>query len=259
MDNFKNKVIIITGATSGIGEETVKKFAQLGAKVVLVARRKDRLKIVEDQINESGGECFFVKTDVSKKMEVEKLIDKVVEKWGRIDIYVSNAGQYVQGSIIDIDVDEFSLSFDNNFYPSVYATQKLIPIMTNQKSGLIVFINTLDAKKGIIGDAAYVCAKSALKGFADVLRQEVKELGIRIITVFPGRVDTPMVEDIKVPWYSPKIAPSKVTKAVIRGIKRNKLTVTTPVIFSPIGILNELFPGFMDWLFKKLKLEGVKQ
>ena len=127
--------------------------------------------------------------------------------------------------------------------------------MSKQKSGQIVFINTLDTKKGIIGDAAYVAAKSALDGFGDVLRKEVKDLGIKVLTVYPGRIDTPMIQDIKV---SRKLSPEKVVNGIIKGINRNKATVVVPVTSSLLGVLNELFPKRMDWFFNNFHLEGKK-
>lgn len=255
---FKNKVIIITGASSGIGEVAAIKLSELGAKVVLAARNETKLTKITNSIVANGKEALSIKTDVSNKYDVENLINKTIEMWGRIDIYISNAGQYIQGQINEIDVEDFQHSFDINFFGSLYAVKKLIPIMTNQKSGHIVFINSLDAKKGIKGDGAYVAAKCALDGFGDVLRQEVKSNGIKVMTVYPGRVDTPMVEDIKVPKISDKISPDKVVKAILNGIQKNKVIVVVPRILYPLGAFNNLFPKLLDWLYYKFKLEGEK-
>jgi len=255
---FKNKVIIITGASSGIGETAAFKFSELGAKVVLAARNDKKLSEIENRIISKGYEAISIKTDVSKKMDVENLISKTIKKWGRIDIYISNAGQYIQGQINEIEIEDFQNSFAVNFYSSFFAVQKLIPQMTDQKSGHIVFINSLDAKKPIIGDGAYVAAKYALDGFSDVLRQELKQSGIKILTVYPGRVDTPMVEEIKVPKISAKISPVKVVKAIINGIQKNKAIVVVPRILFPLGAFNNLFPKMMDWLYCKFKIEGEK-
>ena len=256
---YQNKVIIITGASSGIGETAAIKFSKLGAKIVLAARNADKLIEIQNRILSDEQEAFSVKTDVSSKHDVENLINKTIEKWGRIDIYISNAGQYIQGQINEIDSRDFQNSFDVNFYGSLYAVKKLIPIMSSQKSGHIVFINSLDAKKPIVGDGAYVAAKCALDGFGEVLRQEVKKKGIKVLTVYPGRVDTPMVENIKVPKISEKISPDQVVKAMIKGIQKNKVIVVVPRILFPLGAFNNLFPKLMDWLYFKFKLEGEKR
>ena len=258
MKKIDDKVVIITGASSGIGEMTAIKLSQLGAKVVLAARNEDKLNEIKQQIIAFGSQAISIKTDVSIETDIKKLINKTMDKWGRIDILISNAGQYIQGPINEIGEMEFKNSFAVNFYPSVFAVKSLIPIMSKQKSGQIVFINTLDTKKGIIGDAAYVAAKSALDGFGDVLRQEVKDIGIKVLTVYPGRIDTPMIQDIKVPWISRKLSPEKVVNGIIKGINRNKATVVVPVTSSLLGVLNELFPKRMDWFFNNFHLEGKK-
>jgi len=255
---FKNKVIIVTGATSGIGENLALRFSYLGAKVVLAARNKARLTALKNHINSIGKEAIAVKTDISIEKEVINLINRTQDKWERIDFLISNAGQYIQGYMDDINAEAFRESFEVNFYGSLYAVKHIIPIMFHQKSGHIVFINTLDSKKGIVGDGPYVAAKSALNGFADVLRQEVKETGIKVLTVYPGRVDTPMIQDIHVPWISPKMSVEKVVNAVIKGILKNKPIVVIPKSLYFLGALNNIFPRVMDWIYKKFRLEGNK-
>lgn len=256
---FKDKVIIVTGASSGIGEAAAVELVQLGAKVVLAARNEKKLIELEKRIESSGYEAYSIKTDVSIEKDVIYLIDKTMEKWGRIDIFLSNAGLYVQESIMDTNEEDFKRSFAVNFYGSYYAVKKVIPIMLKQKSGHIVFVNSLDVKKGIIGDGPYVTAKSALHGFADVLRQEVKKKGIKVSTVYPGRVDTPMIEELEVPWISPKITAEKVVKSMINGIRKNKASVVVPKVYYMLGALNDLIPGIMDWSYRLFKLEGRKK
>ena len=123
--------------------------------------------------------------------------------------------------------------------------------------GHIVIVNSLDAKKGIIGDSPYVAAKSALDGFGDVLRQELKGSGIRITSIYPARVDTAMIEKIRVPWISPKISPFKVAKAIVKGIKKNNAIVIIPSSNFLLGSLNNLVPRFLDWIYEKFGIEGV--
>ena len=258
MREINDKIAIITGASSGIGEATAKRLSHFGAKVVLAARTENKLRAIGNQITKSSGECLVIKTDVSIKKDIEKLINKTLDKFGKIDIFISNAGLYIQGNVIDIGENEFQQSFSVNFYPSIYAVEKLIPIMLKNKSGNIVFVNSLDAKKGIVGDAAYVSAKSALSGYGDVLRQELKEFGINVLSVYPGRIDTPMIHNLKVPSISPKYSPDLVAKGIIKGIRRNKAKIVVPMSNALIGLLNELSPRMMDWLYRALRLEGEK-
>jgi len=259
MKYFRDKVIIVTGASSGIGEVAAIRLSELGAKVVLAARSEHKLAELQDRIESSGNEAISVKTDISVESDVTNLVDKTFEKWGRIDILISNAGQYVKGSLSNINISDFQNSFDVNFYGSIYSVKRVLPVMLSQKSGHIVFVNSLDSKKGIIGDGPYVAAKCALHGFGDVLRQEVKELGIRVSTVYPGRVDTPMIEDLKVPLVSAKITSDKVVKSMIKGIRKNKAIIVVPKMFFLLGTLNEFAPKIMDWFYKRFKLEGEKK
>jgi short-subunit dehydrogenase len=256
---FKDKVIIVTGASSGIGEVTAISLAQLGAKVVLAARNENKLIELVKKIESKGDKAISIKTDISREKDVINLINTTISKWDRIDILISNAGQYIQGLVTDINELDFQNSFSVNFYSSLFLVKHTVPLMSVRKSGHIVFINSLDAKKGIVGDGPYVVAKCALNGFGDILRQEVKKDGIKVLTVYPGRVDTPMIQELKVPWISAKISAEKVVKDMIKGIRKNKAIVVVPQIFFLLGALNHLVPKIMDWFYQKFKLEGEKK
>lgn len=255
---FKEKVVIITGASSGIGKLTALALSQMGARVALAARSELKLEEIKSQILSEGNQAISLKVDVSKFEDNERLINFVLDEWGRIDIFIANAGQYIQKYITDCDIEDIQNSMDVNFYGAVHGIKTVLPVMQNQKSGNIVLVNSLDAKKGIVGDGPYVAAKSALSGFAEVLRQEVKIFGITVTLVYPGRVDTPMIEDIKVPWISPKIPAQKVVKAILKGIIKNIPVVIVPKTYYFLGALNNIFPSMMDWLYGKFKLEGER-
>jgi len=255
---FTNKVVVITGASSGIGKELAMSLSNLGGKLVLAARNEVNLADVKREIEANGNEAIAVKTDIAVEQDVINLVNTTLDTWGKIDIFIANAAQYIQRPLKDIVIEEFRDSFEVNFFGSLYAVKQILPIMIKQYAGHIVFINSLDAKKGIVGDAPYVAAKSALDGLADVLRQEVKESGIKITTVYPGRVDTPMIQDIEVPRISAKISSKKVADAVITGIYKNKPIIVVPKMCYVFGALNNLSPRLMDWFYKMFRLEGRK-
>lgn len=253
---FQDKVIIITGASSGIGKTAALYLAQFNAKLVLAARRPEKLDLVNQEIQAQGGQALAIPTDIASDEDVLKLVHETIAKWGRIDIVIANAGQYLQGKFAEINLESFKQSMAVNFFGTIQVIKSVLPEMYRAGRGHIVIINSLDAKKGIIGDGPYVSAKSALDGFGDVLRQELRETGIKVTSIYPGRVDTPMIQHIKVPWLSPKISPEKVVRAMIRGIKRNKAIVIVPSMYFLLGALNNLVPRLVDWFYKIFKIEG---
>jgi len=255
---FQNKVILITGASGGIGRATAIIFAKLNAKVILASRNEEKLESLRQEIESNGGQALIIKTDVSSFEDTQRMVMATISKWGKIDILIANAGVYVQDVSHEINIKSFGESFSTNFFGVLHAIKSVLPEMKRQGKGHIVIVNSLDAKKGIIGDSPYVAAKSALDGFGDVLRQELKGSGINVTSIYPARVDTPMIENIKVPWISPKISPLKVVKAIANGIKRNKAIVIVPSVFFLIGSLNNIFPRLLDWFYLKFKIEGDK-
>jgi NADP-dependent 3-hydroxy acid dehydrogenase YdfG len=255
---FEDKVVIITGASSGIGRAAALIFAQLNAKVVLAARNEEKLESVKEEIRLQGGQALIVKTDISSFTDTKRMVKETILKWGKIDILIANAGKYIQDVSQEIDIQSFEQSLALNFMGTLNTIKSVLPEMRCKEKGHVVIVNSLDAKKGIIGDGPYVAAKAALDGFADVLRQELKVKGINVTSIYPSRVDTPMLKDIIVPWISPKISPGKVVKAMIKGIKRNKAIVIVPAAYFLLGPLNNIFPRLADWAYRILKIEGEK-
>ncbi|MBD3385097.1 SDR family NAD(P)-dependent oxidoreductase [candidate division KSB1 bacterium] len=254
--SFADKVVVICGASSGIGRETALLFAEDGARLVLSSRREEKLQAVAQEVRERGVECRTIPCDIEEFQQIENLVEKTLETWGQIDVLVITAGQYIRGRIVETDISHFKDAMRANFFGVVELIRAVLPHMVQRKSGYIGVINTLDAKKGLLLDAPYVSAKSALDGFCGVLRQELHATGVGITSVFPGRIDTPMIEHIKVPAVSAKLPPQRVAKALLRGIRRNKAEVVVPWLFGPLGALNEIAPKWMDWLFRVFKLEG---
>lgn len=253
---FSNKVAIVTGASSGIGRATALALAGRGAAVVLAARRGDALREFAEEIKHQGGEALAVPTDVAVKEQVEQLVRTVLERWGRVDILVANAGEYVRGRIVDLDLADIQHSFDVNFFGSVYCIKAVLPPMLAQKSGTIVAVTSMDGKIGLPLDAPYVSAKFALTGFFEVLRQELHGSGISVVNVLPGRVDTPFVSHLEFPWISAKISPEKVAQAVLDGIRRKKPIVITPPQAKLLYYVNVFAPSLSDSLSRYFRLEG---
>ncbi len=257
-DYFRDKVVVITGASSGIGRAAALAFARRGARVVLAARNEEKLESLKEEILGQGGRALAIKTDVGSFAETQGMARETLLEWGRIDIAIANAGQYIQDESCGIDLQAYERSLALNFMGTLHTVKSVLPEMLRLGKGHIVIVNSLDAKKGIVGDGPYVAAKAALDGFADVLRQELKGKEIRVTSIYPGRVDTPMLKDLQVPWISPKMPPGKVAQAIIKGIKRNRAAVAVPPVFFLLGPLNEMFPRLADRAFRFLKIEGKK-
>jgi short-subunit dehydrogenase len=157
---------------------------------------------------------------------------------------------------MELSQADFERSMAINFYGALHGILTVLPHMLTRKSGHIVLVSSLDGKKGMPHDAPYVAAKFALTGFGEVIRQELATTGIHVTTIFPGRIDTPMIENLKVPWISPKFSAELVARAIIRGIRRRKAEVIVPGIYAPLAVINALAPRFMDWFVRVFHLEG---
>ncbi len=257
-DYFRDKVVVITGASSGIGRAAALAFARCGARVVLAARNEERLASLNEEILGQGGQALMIRADVCSLSDMQRMAEETISQWGKIDIVIANAGQYIQDESGKIDLQAYERSLALNFMGTLHAVKSVLPEMLRLGKGHIVIVNSLDAKKGIVGDGPYVAAKAALDGLGDVLRQELKPKGIHITSIYPGRVDTPMLKNLKVPWISPKMSPEKVVQAMIRGVKRKKAVVVVPAAFSLLAPLNNMFPRLADRAFRFLKIEGEK-
>ncbi len=255
---FQDKVVIITGASSGIGRAAALFFAQLRAKVVLASRNIDKLKSLQEEIGARGGQALALQTDIRSPADTQRLADETMRKWGKIDILIANAGEYVRDFSGDVDMPAIERSLSLNFLGTLRAIKGVLPEMRRAGKGHLVIVNSLDAKKGIVNDGPYVAAKAALDGFGDVLRQELRSEGIRVTSIYPARVDTPMLKYVAVPWISPKIAPEKVVKAMARGIRRNRAVVIVPAVFFLLGPMNSMFPRLADRVYRVLKIAGKK-
>jgi len=256
---FQNKVVVVTGASSGIGRATAIEMARHGASLVLAARRKSALENVAAEIKAFGQDVLVMPTDVVDQEQVENTIAKTIAQWGHIDIFIANAGEYVRGEVTNLTKSDFERSLAVNFYGALYGVLAVLPHMIKRKKGHIVLVSSLDAKKAIPVDGPYVAAKCAITGFFEVLRQELKPDNVHVTTIYPGRIDTPLIENLKMPWISPKIPAAKVARAIVRGIRKHKIEVVVPGILVIYGFLNTLSPRFMDWIVRVFHLEGWQE
>jgi NAD(P)-dependent dehydrogenase (short-subunit alcohol dehydrogenase family) len=253
---FWKKVAIVTGASSGIGRCTALELAKRGAFVALASRNEAALVQVADEIKRQGQNAIILPTDVTQRRQVERMVQGVLAQWGRIDILVSNAGEYIRVPILDLEPSDIQRSFDVNFFGGIHCIKAVLPSMLEQNAGHIVCVTSMDGKIGLPPDAPYVSAKFALTGFCEVLRQEVREHGISVTNVLPGRVDTPMIEQLQFLWISPKISAEKVALSIMDAIRKRKTMVILPFGARLLYYIDIFWPRLSDWLIRYLRLEG---
>jgi NAD(P)-dependent dehydrogenase (short-subunit alcohol dehydrogenase family) len=253
---FQDKVAIVTGASSGIGRATVLALARRGAHIALAARRVNLLEEVAAEAQAYGGQALVLPTDISDPVQVSKMVEAALERFGRVDILVANAGVYVRSPLEELTTEKIQYAMAVNFYGGVYAILSVLPHMRSQGSGHIVVVTSVDGKKGLPLDAPYASAKFALTGFAEVLRQELHGSGIYVCTILPGRVDTGMIEDLRVPWISAKIPAEMVANAIVGAILKHKAEAIIPFQASLLVYLNTFFPRLADWVVRYFHLEG---
>ena len=253
---FLKKVAIVTGASSGIGRCTALELAKRGAFVALASRNEDALVELADEIKRLGQNPIVLPTDVTQRDQVDRMVQEVLFQWGRIDILVSNAGEYIRVPILNLDPADIQRSFDVNFFGGIYCIKAVLPSMLEQNSGHIVCVTSMDGKIGLPPDAPYVSAKFALTGFCEVLRQEVRDRGISVANVLPGRVDTRMIEHLQFLWISPKISAEKVALSIVDAITKRKPVVILPFGAKLLYYINVFLPLLSDKLIRYLRLEG---
>lgn len=195
MSNIADKVVVITGASSGIGESTAKLLARHGAKVVLGARRKDRINAVVKEISAAGGKAIGFAVDVTKRAEVEALIKGAVESFGRVDVIVNNAGIMPIAPIQALKVEEWDRMIDVNIKGLLYGVAAVLPQMQKQKSGHIINIaSVIGIKVFAPGGTVYGATKSAVRVLTEGLRVELHSQNIRCTMISPGAIATELPE-----------------------------------------------------------------
>lgn len=196
MQNIEGKVVVITGASSGLGAATARRLASEGAKVVLGARRTDRLEALVNEIRDAGGEAIAVATDVAKRGDVKKLVDTAVENFGRIDVMLNNAGLMPLAPFERLKVDEWDRMIDVNIKGVLYGIAAALPHMQARKSGHIINVSSVYGHVIAPGAGVYCGTKFAVRAISEGLRQEVKPYNLRTTIISPGAVATELLDHI---------------------------------------------------------------
>ncbi|KAB2518485.1 MULTISPECIES: SDR family oxidoreductase [Pseudomonas] len=195
MLNIQDKVIVITGASSGIGEATARLLAERGAKVVLGARRTERLAVIAEEINSAGGHAQFRALDVTDQQDVQRFVDFAVEHYGRVDVLVNNAGVMPLSRLDALKVDEWNRMIDVNIRGVLHGIAASLPLMQRQRAGQIINIASIGAYAVSPTAAVYCATKYAVRAISEGLRQEVGG-DIRVTVIAPGVTESELAESI---------------------------------------------------------------
>jgi short-subunit dehydrogenase len=188
--DIRGKVVLITGASAGIGLETARLFAREGAKVALAARSLDRLTQLTDELRAQGADALAIKADLLDAAQVRHAVEETARQYGRIDVLINNAGQAAAGTVAHLNPADFRQILDLNVFAPLVAMQAAIPLMREHGGGIIINVSSMVSKMRIPALGAYAATKAALNMLSDTARVELAEEHIRVITVFPRMTAT---------------------------------------------------------------------
>lgn len=241
MSNIQNKVVIITGASSGIGEATAKELAFKGAKVVLAARREDRLQKLQEEIQSMGGQAVYKVTDVTSYEQMEELADYALDAFGKIDVMVNNAGIMPLSPIHEKKINEWSMMIDVNIKGVLHGIAVVLPSMRERKEGHIINVSSIAGHVLFPAGSVYCGTKFAVRAITEGLRMEEAHNNIRTTIISPGTIATELLEAISDPKLKSAIiedskigiAPANIARAIAFAIEQPAEVAINEMIVRP--------------------------
>ena len=247
--------VILTGASMGIGEAAARAFAREGARLVLVARNREKLEQVAAEVKALGGEAVCIAADLSRPEETARVVPEAVAALGGVDILVNNAGLGIAETIADTRPEDFRHLMEVNVFAPTALMQAIVPVMKAQGGGVIVNVSSVIGKIALPTAGAYCATKFALNALSDAARIELAGDGIRVATICPGRVETPFHANVRGTLRRPKAPggwpPERVADAIVAAAKN-------PPSERVLGFMNNVFVGlsrlshgFTQWVLRK--------
>ena len=257
-NRFKDKVVIVTGASSGIGEAIAREFALSGSKVVLAARSEERLSKITNELQAENRSAIYVVTDVSNVGDCKRLIDITVEKYKTIDILINNAGISMRANFNDVDLQVLHRLMNVNFWGTVYCTKYALPYLIDRK-GSLVGVSSVAGFHGLPGRTGYSASKFAMHGFLETIRIENLKNGLHVMIIAPGFTTSEirkhaLTADGTEQGESPReegkmMSPQYVAKWVLKGIRKKKRNKLLTWIGRLTALFQRIVPGFVDWSY----------
>lgn len=245
-------VIIITGASQGIGEMAARQLADRGASVVLGARNAARLQTLADEIKARGGQALAVPTDVSRRDDIDRLVEAAVAAFGRINVLVNNAGlTSPRIGVVDTTDDKLRELVDVNLLAPARCVQAVVPHMRKSGGGIIVNLGSV-AGEIATGDV-YSVTKFGIRGLSDALRRELRRDNITVVLMEPGFIRRPDRPSGRIPMPGPEF----VARAIVHAIEHPRRKIITPWPYLPMIVAAKLFPGRVDSILGRRNLREV--
>jgi short-subunit dehydrogenase len=259
---LSGKVVVITGASMGIGEAIAQLFADEGASVVLLSRDAERAEAARGRIGHSE-RTLALACDVRNREEIDRVVGLTVHHFQRIDVWINNAGHGILDSIARVDMAACRETFETNFFGALEAMQAVVPVMKQQGSGTIINISSVAGHIPLPFHAVYSATKFAMNAIGKAARIELKNSGINVLTVCPGYVRTAFGANAVKGTEQKQVRPAavlgitaeRVARAVLHGYLKQKREVVVPWWMHPMIKLYQLFPGLLEWSMVKMARE----
>ncbi|TVP47714.1 MAG: SDR family oxidoreductase [Mongoliibacter sp.] len=258
--NLKDKVVIVTGATSGIGEACALVFGKEGAKIVITGRSQVKIDNTLNMLQKEGIISLGILADAGREEDNRKIAEETISHFGKIDILINNAGISMRALFEDLDMEVFRKVMDTNFYGSVYATKYCLPEILKNK-GSIVAVSSINGFRGTPARTAYTASKYAMNGFFEALRTEVMKRDVHVLVASPGFTSSnirnnALTADGKTQGESPReenkmMSAEEVAKAILKATLKRKRDIVLTGQGKLAVFLNKWMPGIMDNLVYK--------
>ena len=257
-ESLRGKVVVITGASSGIGRAAALQFASAGSRVVLAARRVAALEDVAALCRERGGQAHVVLTDVTRDSDLQRLRDEALARWGRIDVWINNAGTTYFARLDDGDLAKHRRVIDTNLIAPLVATRLVLPVFRRQRTGTVINIGSVLSQIGQTFVPAYVISKFGLRGLSDAVRADVADMpGINVCTVLPYAVDTPHFQEAandtgqRAHAMQPVQEPERVARVIVEIAARPRRQRYVPGYIAAGLVLHWLWPDLVERLLHR--------
>ncbi len=252
---MSNKVAIITGASSGIGKALAEVFSANGYSIVITGRNLERLNLVSEELQKSGANVLAVQADASVERDSERMVQETIDKFGRIDVLINNAGISMRALFSELELDVIKNVMDINFYGTVYATKYCLPEILKTK-GSVIGISSIAGYRGLPGRTGYSASKFAMQGFLEALRTELLHKGVHVLVACPGFTASnirkkALSADGSSQGESPRaeekmMTSEEVAERIYKAVKSRKRDLVMTTQGKLTVFLNKWFPKFMD-------------